>query len=211
MSRRKTYFFIGNFFSIRFKNQAIETSKTRNASQYNNKRIFCIFQLSLNDVFNTEKMKVKLVCIHKTNAPWINAGLQEFGKRLSNYISFEHIEIEINTQKFKTREALMSEEGKKVNQILKKTDYLILLDEGGKEFSSIKFADWINKKFVNVNNDIVFLVGGAYGFNDDLRSRANESISLSKMTFTHQMARLFFTEQLYRAMTILKNEPYHHQ
>jgi 23S rRNA (pseudouridine1915-N3)-methyltransferase len=156
-------------------------------------------------------MKVKLVCIHKTNAPWINAGLQEFGKRLSNYISFEHIEIEINTQKFKTREALMSEEGKKVNQILKKTDYLILLDEGGKEFSSIKFADWINKKFVNVNNDIVFLVGGAYGFNDDLRSRANESISLSKMTFTHQMARLFFTEQLYRAMTILKNEPYHHQ
>lgn len=156
-------------------------------------------------------MKIKLVSIHKTNAAWIQVGLNEYGKRLSNYLSFEHIELEINAQKLKTKEAMMNEEFKKVGQIIKKTDYIVLLDEGGKEFDSVKFSEWLNKKFVSVNNDIVFIVGGAFGFHPELKARSNESISLSKMTFTHQMARLFFTEQLYRAMTILKNEPYHHQ
>ena len=109
------------------------------------------------------------------------------------------------------QEAMLAEEYKKVNQVLKKSDYIVLLDEGGKEFSSLKFSEWMNKKFVSVNSDLVFIVGGAFGFHPELKERASESISLSKMTFTHQMARLFFTEQLYRAMTILKNEPYHHQ
>lgn len=156
-------------------------------------------------------MKVKLISIHKTNAAWIQSGLTEYSKRLSNYIPFERIELEVNLQKLKTKDAMLAEEYKKVNQVLKKSDYIVLLDEGGKEFSSIKFAEWMNKKFVSVNSDIVFIVGGAFGFHPDLKERSSESISLSKMTFTHQMARLFFTEQLYRAMTILKNEPYHHQ
>ncbi|MFM7016859.1 MAG: 23S rRNA (pseudouridine(1915)-N(3))-methyltransferase RlmH [Bacteroidota bacterium] len=156
-------------------------------------------------------MKVKLISIHKTNVSWIVVGMQEYSKRLGNYIPFEHIEVEINSQKLKTKDAIMNEEHKKLNQLLKKTDYVVLLDEVGKEFNSLQFAEWINKKFVSVNNDLVFIVGGAYGFHPDIRSRASEFIALSKMTFTHQMARLFFTEQLYRAMTILKNEPYHHQ
>ena len=161
--------------------------------------------------FQQEFMKVKLISIHKTNAAWIQSGLTEYSKRLLNYIPFEHIELEVNLQKLKSKEAMLAEEYKKVNQVLKKSDYIVLLDEGGKEFSSLKFSEWMNKKFVSVNSDLVFIVGGAFGFHPELKERASESISLSKMTFTHQMARLFFTEQLYRAMTILKNEPYHHQ
>src|SRR5690606_424596 len=90
-------------------------------------------------------------------------------------------------------------------------DFLILLDEKGKEFSSVKFAEFLNKKMLSSVQHLVFAIGGPYGFDDSVYSRANEKLSLSRMTFSHQMVRLFFTEQLYRAFTILKGEPYHHE
>ena len=94
---------------------------------------------------------------------------------------------------------------------LKDGDYVVLLDEGGKEFRSVDFARYLEQKQQSVSRRLVFIVGGPYGFSQDVKNRANEKISLSKMTFSHEMIRLIFTEQLYRAMTIINNEPYHHE
>ena len=94
---------------------------------------------------------------------------------------------------------------------LEKSDYVVLLDEHGTEFTSIEFARYIEKKQSTVQRQLVFIVGGPYGFSDDVKKRANEKISMSKMTFSHEMIRLLFVEQLYRAMTIINNEPYHHE
>lgn len=155
-------------------------------------------------------MKVKLLQVGKTNGGWVKDGIAEYLSRLSNYIPFEVKDLEINSLKFKTRDLLMLEESKKILGAIKPGDYVVLLDEGGKLFNSEDFAVWVNKKFAGISNDLVFVIGGAYGFHDSVKSRSNEKISMSPMTFTHQMIRLIFVEQLYRAMTILKNEPYHH-
>ena len=95
-------------------------------------------------------------------------------------------------------------------QIIKPADFVVLLDDKGIMLTSEEMAAWLNKKFSGLSADLIFIVGGPYGFSDNLKKRANEKISLSKMTFTHQMVRLIFLEQLYRSLTILKNEPYHH-
>ena len=102
-------------------------------------------------------------------------------------------------------------EGKALEKQLKGSDRVVLLDENGKKFSSIAFSDWINKQQVSGVKRLVFITGGPYGFSNDIYARAQQKISLSSMTFSHQMVRLFFVEQLYRAHTILKNEPYHHR
>ena len=155
-------------------------------------------------------MKVKLLQVGKTNGGWVKDGISEYLARLSNYIPFEVKDLEINSLKFKAKDLLMLEESKKILGAIKPGDYVVLLDEGGKLYNSEDFAVWVNKKFAGISNDLVFVIGGAYGFHDDVKTRSNEKISMSPMTFTHQMIRLIFVEQLYRAMTILKNEPYHH-
>ncbi|MBK9320724.1 MAG: 23S rRNA (pseudouridine(1915)-N(3))-methyltransferase RlmH [Bacteroidetes bacterium] len=104
----------------------------------------------------------------------------------------------------------MQLEAVKILASIKSNDYVVLLDEKGKQYSSEEFAIWLNRKFVSIQEDIVFVIGGPYGFHDSVKARSSEKLALSEMTFTHQMVRIFFAEQLYRAMTILKNEPYHH-
>ena len=155
-------------------------------------------------------MKIKFIQIAKTEGSWLKTGISVYTERLSRYISFESKELEAVSVKGKSKEGILIAEADKIISMLRPTDYVVLLDETGNTFNSVDFAGWMNKKFTSVSGDIVFLVGGAYGFHSTIRNRAKESIALSSMTFTHQMVRLIFVEQLYRAMTILKNEPYHH-
>lgn len=103
------------------------------------------------------------------------------------------------------------QEGEKLLKWLQPSDYVVLLDDKGKQYSSVEFAGYLEKKSFSAAKRLIFVVGGPYGFSEEVRERANETVSLSKMTFTHQMVRMVFTEQLYRAMTILQNEPYHHE
>ena len=155
-------------------------------------------------------MKVKFIQLYKTEDSWLKTGINLYSERLIRYISFESIVLEVPGAKGKGKEQVLLAEAEKVFSILKSTDYVVLLDEKGKNFDSEGFAFWMNKKFTGISGDLVFIIGGAYGFHESLYKRSKESIALSSMTFTHQMVRLIFIEQLYRAMTILKNEPYHH-
>ena len=156
-------------------------------------------------------MKVAFWCIGKTEETYLIEGIQKYTKRLSNYLSFEYKEIHIRqAQKIPTPAQHKQTERDELLKLIKPTDFLVLLDEAGKEFTSVGFADFMQKKFNEVSSNIIFLIGGAYGFHEDIYARANQKIALSQMTFTHQMVRLIFLEQLYRAMTILRNEPYHH-
>lgn len=155
-------------------------------------------------------MKIELWAIGKTNEKYLEEGIAIYLKRLKHYLNFEFIIISdvkqagnLNATQLKNKESEM------VFSRLKNEDFLILLDENGDAFTSQAFADFIEQKLQLSYKRIVFLIGGAYGFSEDLYARANGKLSLSKMTFSHQMVRLFFVEQLYRAMTILRNEPYH--
>lgn len=157
-------------------------------------------------------MKITLLAIGKTDDSYILEGLDKYLKRLKHYIKFE-IQIIPDIKKVKN----LSEEEQKIKeseQFLKNiqpTDFIVILDERGTELSSLQFADFLNKKMIASVSHLVFLIGGPYGFDQSIYLRANYKISLSKMTFSHQMIRLFFAEQIYRAFTILKGEPYHHE
>jgi 23S rRNA (pseudouridine1915-N3)-methyltransferase len=155
-------------------------------------------------------LKIKLIQVSKTSSGWLAEGINEYVKRLSNYIPLEIRDVEVQLSKAKTKEVQLQMEGEKILQLIKPGDFVVLLDDKGKMLSSEEMAVWLNKKFAGVSADLIFVIGGAFGFSEHLKSRANEKLSLSKMTFTHQMVRLIFLEQLYRALTILKNEPYHH-
>ena len=157
-------------------------------------------------------MKISLLLIGKTNSKFLIDGIQEYVKRLSFYIPFniKYLNDTKNTRKL-SQEQQKQLEGKMILDSLEKSDYVVLLDEHGTEFTSIEFARYFEKKQSTVQRQLVFIVGGPYGFSDDVKKRANEKISMSKMTFSHEMIRLFFVEQLYRAMTIINNEPYHHE
>jgi 23S rRNA (pseudouridine1915-N3)-methyltransferase len=155
-------------------------------------------------------LKVKLIQVNKTSSGWLNDGVMEYIKRLSNYIPLEIKDIEIQLSKAKTKDLQLQMECDKIMMLIKPADFVVLLDDKGKMFTSEEMAEWLNKKFSGLSSDLIFVIGGAYGFHEILKKRANEKISLSKMTFTHQMVRVIFLEQLYRALTILKNEPYHH-
>ena len=133
-------------------------------------------------------------------------------KRLQHYISFEMVEIpDVKNVKNLTAPQQKEKEGELILKAIQPGDVVVLLDEHGKEFRSIEFADWVEKKMHTVNKRLVFVIGGPYGFAPSVYAAAQEKISLSKMTFSHQMIRLIFVEQLYRAMTILNNGPYHHE
>lgn len=157
-------------------------------------------------------MKIELWAVGKTSFGYLNEGISIYEKRLKHYASF-NIQIipDIKQRKNLTFQQIKNKEGETILKKLQKEDYLILLDENGKTFSSVQFAKTIDKLMQQSYKRVIFLIGGAYGFSDEVYQRSQRKISLSSMTFSHQMVRLFFVEQLYRAMTILKNEPYHHQ
>lgn len=174
-------------------------------------QLLTVFSTNLIEIFiNINKLKINIIVINKTDSSWLREGIEIYMERLKRYLKVEMKEIEIHSQSKKSKEDVLAEEASKMMNLIKSSDYVVLLDENGKTFSSEGFATWLNKKFVSVHGDIVFIIGGPYGFHASVKARSSELLSLSAMTFTHQMVRLIFSEQLYRAMTILKNEPYHH-
>lgn len=156
-------------------------------------------------------MKLTLLTVGKTDVKWVSEGLEVYSSRLRHYIPFTIKEIpELRNVSSLSRDQIKTEEGKLILKALKDSDQLILLDERGKEFRSVEFSDFL-QKLMSAGRDVVFAVGGAYGFSGEVYSRAAGMVSLSKMTFSHQMVRTIFVEQLYRALTILKGESYHHE
>ena len=157
-------------------------------------------------------MKVKFICIGKTGKSFLEEGENEYLKRLKHYIPVERIEIpDLKNAKKLTFEQIKEQEGKEILAKVQTGDHLILLDERGDFYSSVQFSNFLQQKFNSGGKAIAFVVGGAYGFSDEVYQASIGKISLSKMTFSHQMVRMIFFEQLYRAMTILRGEPYHHE
>lgn len=157
-------------------------------------------------------MKVTLLAIGKTTDSYLLEGISKYVQRLKHYTSFQILELpELKNTKSLSQEQQKAKEAILILKNITNADYVILLDEKGKEPSSVGFSALLNKKMVGGVQHVVFIIGGPYGFDDTIYARANEQLALSKMTFSHQMVRLFFVEQLYRAYTILKGEPYHHQ
>jgi len=155
---------------------------------------------------------MQLIVIGKTNQDFVQKGLDEFCARLKHYIPFE-LEIipDIKNTKNLSFEQQKEREGELILKTFQSGDFIVLLDEKGKEFTSLKFAEYLEKKTHTVSKRLVFVIGGPYGFSQKVYEAAFEKIALSKMTFSHQLIRVIFAEQLYRAMTILNNEPYHHE
>ena len=157
-------------------------------------------------------MKITLLTVGRTDVEWVRKGLDLYVSRLRHYVPFSLIEIpELTNVSALAREQIKQKEGELVLKALKPSDCVILLDERGREYRSIEFSAMLEDRMSRGGRDLVFVVGGAYGFSDAVYSRSDEKISLSKMTFSHQMVRTIFAEQLYRAFTIMKGEPYHHE
>lgn len=157
-------------------------------------------------------MKIVLIVIGKTDAGYFVEAIREYANRLVHYLPFEMQVIpDIKNVKNLSEAQQKEKEGELILKTLQAADHLVLLDEKGKEFTSMQFAAYLEKKMHTVPKRLVFVIGGPYGFSEAVYRAAAEKISLSKMTFSHQMIRLIFTEQLYRALTILNNEPYHHE
>ena len=157
-------------------------------------------------------MKLKLITIGKTQKSFLIDGENEYLKRLAKYISFEKIEIpDLKNAKNLTQDQIKLEEGKLILSKLDKSTLIVLLDEKGKDYTSLQFSKWIQDDMIRGHKVITFIIGGAYGFSDEVYKIANQKISLSKMTLSHQMIRMFFVEQVYRAFSILNGEPYHHE
>ena len=156
-------------------------------------------------------MKILFLVIGKTDESYLETGISKFIKRLEHYIPFEMKVIpDIKNRKTLNEEQQKILEGDLILSQVAPGDDLILLDENGKTFSSVAFSQWIEKQMNTSTKRIIFVVGGPYGFSKDVYTKAKFKISLSEMTFSHQMIRLIFVEQLYRAFTIIKGEPYHH-
>jgi 23S rRNA (pseudouridine1915-N3)-methyltransferase len=156
-------------------------------------------------------MKITLLLNGKTEDDHIIKGFAVYEQRLRRYIGFETVVIPaLKNTKALSIDQQKQKEGELILKSIQSSDRLILLDENGKEYNSVGFADMVQQQMNSGIKNLVFVVGGPYGFSEEIYQRANGKLSLSKMTFSHQMVRLFFVEQLYRAMTILKNEPYHH-
>lgn len=157
-------------------------------------------------------MKLTLMVIGRTNDPNIKELVTHYLKKLPHYTAFNYVEIaEIKNTKSLSQEQQKNKEGNSVLQRLKASDFVVLLDEKGTLNTSIELANWLQKRLNTGLKHLVFVVGGPYGFSTAVYQRANQKLSLSKLTFSHEMVRLFFVEQLYRAFSILRNEPYHHE
>lgn len=156
-------------------------------------------------------MKTTLILVGKTNGKLFSQGIEDYADRICHYMPFSvKVLPELKQTKSLSEEQQKTKEGEMILKFLSPSDDVILLDEHGAEYRSIEFAHWLEKKRNNGRN-LVFVIGGPYGFSQDVYKRAGSKISLSKMTFSHQMVRLIFAEQLYRACTIIKGEPYHHE
>ena len=157
-------------------------------------------------------MKVALVLVGKTVNKHFVELIDEYAGRVKHYIGFDIITIpELKNTKSLSADQQKQQEGELILKQMQAGDHVVMLDEHGKEFRSVEFSSYMEQKMQTVNKRLVFVIGGPYGFSPDVYGRANEKISLSKMTFSHQMVRLIFVEQLYRAMTIIRGEPYHHE
>ncbi|MDR1783354.1 MAG: 23S rRNA (pseudouridine(1915)-N(3))-methyltransferase RlmH [Dysgonamonadaceae bacterium] len=157
-------------------------------------------------------MKIRFTVIGKTSQDFIQKGIDEYCDRLKHYFPFElNVIPDIKNAKNLSFAQIKEKEGEILLKSVVPEDFIVLLDEKGREFSSLKFADFLEKLKNSSSKRIIFVIGGAYGFSEKVYERANEKISLSKMTFSHQIVRLIFVEQLYRAATILNGEPYHHE
>jgi 23S rRNA (pseudouridine1915-N3)-methyltransferase len=157
-------------------------------------------------------MKIVLLQTGKTSEKYINEGVTNFAVRLQKYSVFEIVTLPDirNTRSMPVKEQ-KAREGEKIVQFLRNDDYIVVLDENGKEFTTVEFSEKLEKIFMMQKKRIVFVIGGAYGFSEEVFGKADLRLSLSRMTFSHQVVRLLFMEQLYRVFTVLKGEPYHHE
>ena len=156
-------------------------------------------------------MKICLLTVGKTDTGWVREGLETYTSRLGRYVRFSVKEIpELKNASSLSKAQVKDKEGSLLLASIGPKDMVILLDEHGKEYTSVEFAREV-ERFTASGKNIVFVIGGAYGFSDEVYNRSDGKVSLSKMTFPHQMVRTVFTEQLYRAFTIIKGEPYHHE
>lgn len=157
-------------------------------------------------------MRTYLILIGKTTNSHIVSLIDDYATRLKHYIGFDIITIpELKNTKSLSAEQQKQQEGELILKQLQAGDHVVLLDEHGKELRSVEFSHYMEQRMQTVSKRLVFIIGGPYGFSPDVYAKANEKLSLSKMTFSHQMVRLIFVEQLYRAMTIMRGEPYHHE
>ncbi|MDH5826038.1 23S rRNA (pseudouridine(1915)-N(3))-methyltransferase RlmH [Sphingobacterium sp. SG20118] len=157
-------------------------------------------------------MKITLLCIGKTDDNYLIEGINKYLKRLKFYITFNLVVIpDVKNIKSLTQDQQKRKEAQLLQKLINPQDTVVLLDEFGKEYRSIDFSSYLEKHMIQSTQHLIFIIGGPYGFDDEIYERANQKISLSKMTFSHQMIRLFFVEQIYRAFSILKGEPYHHE
>ena len=157
-------------------------------------------------------MKINLILVGKTTSKEFQSIVDDYSERVTHYTPFEVTVIpELKNTKALSQEQQKTLEGDAILRQLQDSDYVVLLDEHGKELRSVEFATWMGKKQQTVSRRLVFIIGGPYGFSPTVYERANEKLSLSRMTFSHQMVRMIFIEQLYRAFTILKGEHYHHE
>ena len=157
------------------------------------------------------QMKIALVQTGKTTEAYIREGVDEFSTRIRKYIPFEIITVpELRNTKNMPSEEQKIREGEKICQAISNDDFVIVLDEKGNEFTTREFSSRLEKLFMLSKKRIVFVIGGPFGFSEDVYGRADLKISLSRMTFSHQVVRLLFAEQLYRALSVIKGDPYHH-
>ena len=157
-------------------------------------------------------MRIGLILVGKTVNRHFVELIDDYAERVKHYIGFDITVIpELKNTKSLSPEQQKLQEGEMILKQFQAGDYVVLLDEHGKELRSVEFSKYMEQKMQTVSKRLVFVIGGPYGFSQDVYGRANEKLSLSKMTFSHQMVRLIFVEQLYRAMTIMRGEPYHHE
>lgn len=157
-------------------------------------------------------MKTCLLVIGKTDAAYVREGIDEYEKRLRRYIPYEmKVLPDVKNAKNMGESLQKEKEGEMILEQLQVTDLVVLLDEKGRQYTSVEFSDFLAQKMLGGVKRLVFVIGGPYGFSEAVYRRANDKLSLSRMTFSHQMVRMIFAEQVYRAMTILKGEPYHHE
>ena len=157
-------------------------------------------------------MRITLLVVGKTEDKYLIEGIEKYLSRLKHYIGFTMVVIpDVKNTKNLTEAQQKTKEAELILKQISNPDTVILMDEKGKKYTSVQFSDYLNKQMIGSVQQLTFIIGGPYGFDESVYKRANGSISLSDMTFSHQMVRLFFVEQLYRAFSILKGEPYHHQ
>ncbi len=157
-------------------------------------------------------MKITFLTVGKTEDAYLKEGIEKYVKRLKHYTKLELVELnELKNTKALTPDQQKAKEAEMILKKITPLDHVVLMDEKGTEYTSTQFAAYINKREISSSATLIFIIGGPYGFDQSVYQRANDKISLSRMTFSHQMVRLFFVEQLYRAYTIMKGEPYHHE